>query len=317
MNQTKEVFEKLNDLPIYLAGHVKPDQDSVCSCISLAMLLNSLGKKAYVLLEEKDKDILSWKNDHSFVVSDVHDSKFNFIALDMNEKSRLGKFEELFDKAEFTINIDHHQDNKNEADFTLSQPGTSSTCEMIFKLVNEFGPEHFSFEMCEFLYAGMLNDTNCFSRRLSSETLAIAQHLVNSGIDYKYIIDKTYASRTFYQFRALAKMVNNIKEENEFHYVVVDKSDKAYEKLSHNQIVKQIAEELRKIEGFDVFLVLIKHPDQIVAKVMSNKSANANKIAEVFGGGGHKNEAGFTVKNVDVDLIVKTTKEFLNKKIYE
>ena len=101
--QTKEVLLNLNSLPIYIAGHLKPDQDSVGSCLALANFLNKNGKNAYVLVEDFDKDILSWKGDYSRVVSDVKDEKFNFIALDLNEKKRLSRFVEYFDRAEYKM----------------------------------------------------------------------------------------------------------------------------------------------------------------------------------------------------------------------
>ena len=94
--QTKEVLLNLNSLPIYIAGHLKPDQDSVGSCLALANYLNKNGKNAYVLLEDFDREILSWKGDYSRVVSEVKDEKFNFIALDLNEKKRLSRFVEYF-----------------------------------------------------------------------------------------------------------------------------------------------------------------------------------------------------------------------------
>ena len=68
---------------------------------------------------------------------------------------------------------------------------------------------------------------------------------------------------------------------------------------------------MRTIEGIDVFLVLIKENDKIIAKVMTNISENADKIAMIFGGGGHKKEAGFTINNVSVEEIIKQTKIYL------
>ncbi len=308
----KEILLSLNEFPIYIAGHVKPDQDSVCSCLALANFLEKHGKKAYVLVEEFDKDIIAWKGDYSKVVSEVKTDKFNFIALDLNEKKRLARFVKDFDNAEFRINIDHHQDNKNEADFTLSIPGISSTCEMIYEIINTSGKEYFDKDTCNYLYAGMMNDTNCFTRRLSKKTMAIAQKLINFGADYSYIIKKTFSERTMYQFKALAKLVNEIQFDG-FHYAVVDKSLPEYKDLTHNNIVKQIAEDLRTIQGIDVFLMLIKNGDTIVAKVMSNISENADKLAGVFGGGGHKREAGFTISGMSVETIIEKAKEFLNK----
>jgi nanoRNase/pAp phosphatase (c-di-AMP/oligoRNAs hydrolase) len=61
----------------------------------------------------------------------------------------------------------------------------------------------------------------------------------------------------------------------------------------------------------DVFIVLIKDNDTIVAKCMSNTSENADKIASLFGGGGHKKEAGFTVSNIEISTIIDKVKTYL------
>ena len=45
---------------------------------------------------------------------------------------------------------------------------------------------------------------------------------------------------------------------------------------------------------------------------MSNVTKNANLIAQQFGGGGHKGEAGFTVLNTTVEEILQKTQEYLN-----
>ena len=312
--RAKEVLLNLDkNLPVYIAGHLKPDQDSVGSCLALANFLRLYNIKSYVLLEDFDKEILSWKGEVSFIKNEVSEKEYNFIALDLNEKKRLGRFESYFDNAKFKINIDHHQDNKYEADFTLSIPGTSSTCEIVYEIMKSEGKSVFFKEICDFLYAGMMNDTNCFSRRLSKKTMSIAQKLINYGADYSYIIKKTFSERSLYEFKALAKLVSEIKYD-EFHYAVVDKAEPEYCELTHNQIVKKIAEDLRKIEGIDVFLILIKTGDTIVAKVMSNISSCADKLAAVFGGGGHKKEAGFTIKNMAIEEIVSKTKDFLKNK---
>lgn len=44
------------------------------------------------------------------------------ICLDCNNISRLGKFQEVFDKAKNSINIDHHHDNTNFANLNIVVP---------------------------------------------------------------------------------------------------------------------------------------------------------------------------------------------------
>lgn len=311
IQQLKNILSNLDNNPIYIAGHIKPDQDSICSSLALALLLIFIGKKAYVLLEDKDKEIIEWKGDYSLITNTINQTDYNFIALDLNEKKRLGNYQKYFDSAKYTINIDHHQDNKNEANFVYSDTKMSSTCEMIYNIINSFGKEYLKKDICEYLYSGMMNDTNCFSRRLSSKTLSIAQNLINKDIDYAEIIKKTYSNRTMYEFKALAKLVNEIKYD-EFHYVIVDKKEPEFINLTHNQIVKKIAEDLRKIQGIDIFILLIKQDNTIVGKCMSNISENANKIAELFGGGGHKKEAGFTIESTSINEIILKIKNYVN-----
>ena len=308
----KEINQTIKDteLPIYISGHLKPDQDSICSSLALAKYLETLQKEVYVLLETKDIEVINWLNDTKFIVDRVSHDEYAFIALDVNEKKRLGNYEFDFDKAKLKINIDHHEDNKNEAQYIYSDPKMSSTCEMVYNLISSNEKFKIDEYIANNLYSGMVNDTNLFSRRLSDKTLVIAQELINTGANYQYIIQKTLKERSLYEFKALAKLINEIEYDG-FHYVVIDKNDPTYSNLSHNQIVKKIAEDLRTIEGMDIFILLIKDNDTIISKCMSNISANADKIASLFGGGGHKKEAGFTIKNVQVEDILKEIKNYI------
>lgn len=309
-SKMKENLLALEDLPIYIAGHIKPDQDSIGSSLALAQWLNSQGKNAKVLLKSGDETIIDWQGQNDLIFNKIVNEDYIFIALDVNEMKRLGEFYDGFLKAKHSINIDHHQGNLFEANQTLSVSEISSTCEIIYEIIKPAKGEKLDKKICELLYAGIMNDTNCFSRRLSKNTLKIAQKLINIGIDYSNIIKQTYSKRSLYQFKALAKIVTELKFDGVY-YAVVDKSLEEFQDLTHNQIVKQIAEDLRKIEGIDIFLMLIKEDDTIIGKVMGNISDNADKIAALFGGGGHKREAGFTIKGKSVQDIIKITKDYL------
>lgn len=296
------------DTPIYIAGHIIPDQDSICSSMALAYILKKYNKKVYVLIEDDDREILSWIGDYSFICSDIKESEYTFVALDVNDKKRLGKYNEGYINASVKINIDHHQGNEMDADYTYSSPGKSSTSEMIYELFKG----DIDLNIATYLYSGIMNDTNGFKRRISSSTLCIAQDLINMGVDYVNIIKKTLTNRSLYEFRALGKMVNDIKYDG-FHYLVIDMKEECYKDLTFNQITKRIAEDLRTIEDIDVFILLIKYEGYIKSKCMTNISENANVIASLFDGGGHKKEAGFTVSNISIDEIINKIKSYLNE----
>ena len=101
MNHAKLIKDQLLniDIPIYIAGHVKPDQDSIGSCLSLARVLRANNKEAYVLLEKKDNSIIKWQNDYTCIENKINHSNYCFVSLDLNEKKRLGIYEKDFDNA--------------------------------------------------------------------------------------------------------------------------------------------------------------------------------------------------------------------------
>ena len=310
--QFKQLIKSIN-IPIYIAGHINPDQDSICSCLALARLLEKLGKNAHILLEDYDLDVVSIHNNQHLVVNTIAETDYCFIALDLNETYRLGRFKQYFELASITINIDHHQGNNTQANLVISNTNTSSTCEMIYNLIVSYGSIYLDKDIAEYLYTGIMTDTSCFSRRISPKTMAIAQKLINMGVNYENRIRETFSHRTLYELKALASLVEDIKFDKCLHYLVIDKSLEQFAHLTHNQITKTIAEELRKIEDIDIFLIFIVEKDHITAKSMSNVTKNANLIAQEFGGGGHKGEAGFTVKNMTVEEILNKVKEYLKQ----
>ncbi len=309
----KQCFQLLKNLgantPIYIAGHINPDYDSICSCYALAHLLNKQNKNVFILTNSKDY-ILPWQDDEIKIADNINTKEYFFISLDLNEPKRLGDFSKFVANAKLSINIDHHQNNAFFSNYTLSKPKFSSTCEIIYCICkNE--PNFLDKKTASLLYCGMLNDTNGFTRRLTKSTLNIAQKFINIGINYREIIKTTFANRTLYEVKATAEIVKNIVFDD-FHYAVIDKSKKEYKDLSYNSIVKKIAEDLRRITDLKTFVIFIKTNNQIQAKVMTNVSENANQIAEIFGGGGHKKEAGFTVIGEEIPNMVLKIKEFLN-----
>jgi len=300
------------DKPVYIAGHIIPDQDSICSSLALAEILLQQNKDVKVLLEDKDIEILSWCDVPSYIVSEVKDNDYVFIALDVNEIKRLGRYADSYLNASHTFNIDHHQGNGCNATYTYSNSLYSSTCEIIYLMSKYIEGINITVTISAYLYSGIVNDTNSFSRRISPYTLSVSQELINNGIDYTNIIKKTLTNRSMYEMKALASFIHDIKYDN-FYYLVVDMKDERYNKLTFNQLTKRIAEDLRTIEDIDIFVMLIKYDGYIKAKTMSNRSECAHLIANLFNGGGHKKEAGFTVDDISEREIIERIKEYIKE----
>jgi phosphoesterase RecJ-like protein len=67
---------------------------------------------------------------------------------------------EEYIKTQNTINIDHHIDNTNFADLNIVRSiNHSSTCEIIFEIIEELWENKFDKEIATYLYLGLTTDT--------------------------------------------------------------------------------------------------------------------------------------------------------------
>lgn len=347
IEELKEKLLFLPDLPIFIAGHKNPDQDSIGSCLCLCRFLRHFKKDAWVLLKKEEKSLVLWQNIDDLVVKNIDDflktiqsnqnvvknekkdinlnindlnvskisgqKKYIFIALDLNDLSRLDNHQDEYLNATLKLNIDHHQGNSTNADFVFSCDKESSTCEILFKLIEKTDKSLLTLDNCENLYCGILTDTNCFSRRITKRTFDIAQQLINLGVDYYKLNRLVLWGRTVDELVCSGLLAQSIVDEKTFHYVVCDKTKTPMCNLSQSVLVKKVAEDLRKIDGINILVFLIDYKDKFVAKVMTNDCEIADKISSQFaGGGGHKKEAGFTT-TLSIQEILSTISAYISK----
>ena len=310
----KEVINNLsNENLILLGGHKNTDYDSICSTLSLTIFLNKIGKKALMLLEEKDYDKLKWFDNFNFIISEYNGTdKYNFILLDSNRKSRLGIFEKHFDNASIKINIDHHEDNKNESNYIFVEENISSTCEIIYNLISEY-ENMIDKDIATLLYAGIASDTNSFYKRVTPNTMEVASNLLKYNIDSEYIVKNVCKNMTLDESKILADMINNIKYDG-FHYIVLDRNNELYKGIDYSVIFKKCASIIYEISDIKVLGLFLKDLDGSISGLFrSNCEVDVDKLAKDLGGGGHKKASGFE-NNLDIDNILDISKEYIKRR---
>lgn len=312
--EIKKVIEKIpNNQPIIIAGHENADMDSIGASLSIAYFLEKLGKKDLtVLLAEKDMYKIRWFNQNKFLAQYTQKSNYVFIMVDLNRKERLSEFESYFDNASLTINIDHHESNKQEAKYILEDATISSTCEIIFNIFNQFDCK-LDKNIASLLYAGILTDTSGFSHRLTHKTLYIASKLLEYKIDYQYITKKTFLERTMPEIKALSKILDNIHYDI-FHYVIMDRKDIIFRDLEYSLLFKKMVPILKNIEGIDVIGIFLIDDNKVFGEFKANADIDISKLAIQLGGGGHKKSAGFT-STLPLEKVLEISKDYIKKYI--
>lgn len=285
--------EQLKDAnSIALISHLDPDGDNLGSLTALSKSLLNLGKKVYPIEFDKIPENLKFLPNLD-LLSDNTDININMIiCLDCANYERLGKVDELFNKAKYRINIDHHQSNEFYGDVNIVKKGYSSTCELVFDLINEINLP-IDKEISMSLLTGISTDTGRFLySATTADTLAKASRLVENGADMMKINELIYQSKKF----EAQLLENEILSKTEIYndYVAFGVV-MTYQLNKYNVEISDIDSVINTFRDTDKIKisVLIKQQTENEYKVSFRSKGNIDVglIAKNLGGGGHKNAA--------------------------
>lgn len=291
---------------VAIAGHVRPDGDCAGSCLGLYNYIKECFQDIEVdVYLEEISEVFHFMND-----SDKIDSLYQkekeydlFIALDSGDKERLGNAVKYFERAKKTICIDHHISNKGYATINHIVTDASSTCEIIYTLLEE---EKVSKNVAEALYTGIVHDTGVFQYSNTSElTMNIAGKLMGKGIEFSRIIEETFYKKTYVQNqilgRALLESILLLK--GKVIMSALRKADMVFYGVTSKDL-EGIVSQLRVTEGCECAIFLYETGNhEYKVSLRSSDNVDVSKIASYFGGGGHKKASGCTMIGTIHDVV--------------
>ena len=316
-------FEAWNNITkngdnIVIASHPTPDGDAIGSSLALALALHRAGKKPIVVLDEYSSRFDFIEGREFIYKGKIEDLTCDvFIAVDCGDKIRVGEAEELFNRTPITVNIDHHINNSNFARLNYVDTNASSTCEVIFTIINMHIP--ITKEIAEALYMGIVTDTGGFRHSATSaETMEIAALLMRTGIDFSEI-----QRRAIYQHSpieaqvfALALQKMQFVEGYPIAYTVLTQKEMKAIHATYSDL-DGIAEYMLNTEDIEVSAFFTERLEGRVKVSFRSGNLDVRLIAEHFGGGGHKfAAAGNFVSELDegVALVLDAMKAALDRK---
>lgn len=189
-----------------IAGHVRPDGDCVGACMGLYLYLkeNYPEIETDIYLEEPKESLLFLQGTQNIQTSYTEEKSYDvFFVLDTSVKNRMGVALKAFESAKKTICIDHHISNKGFADVNVIDPNASSASELLYTLLEK---EKVTKPVAEALYTGIANDTGVFQYSCTSpKTMRIAAELMETGIAFSKIVDKSFYEKTYVQNQILGR----------------------------------------------------------------------------------------------------------------
>lgn len=291
---------------IAIAGHVNPDGDCIGSCAALYLYIRkNFPEISADLFLEEPKDSLRGIAGAGEALrgTDGREHYDLFICCDTSTRDRIGVAGTLFDSADRTVCIDHHMSNPGFADINHIEPDASSCSEVLANLME---PERIDREIAEALYTGIIHDCGVFQyQNTSPATMRTAAFLMEKGIDFHGIIDRTFYQRTFRQNRITGfgmmnaalhlggKCISSIVTKADMDRFGADLRD-----------LDIIVSQLRETEGV-LAAVFLYQTDETHFKLSMRSNGDFDSAAAVsrFGGGGHLRAAGATIEGSPEEIL--------------
>ncbi|MHB8508486.1 MAG: DHH family phosphoesterase [Candidatus Dormibacteria bacterium] len=280
---------------VLVLSHKDPDGDTLGSALAVREVLEGMGKEVVNRVPEPVADTYDFlPHIRSLNQTPEGWQPDLVVVMDSSNLERLADVMGAVVPGTMVINIDHHVSNTRFGDVNLVVPGASSTAEVTYDLLAEWGYE-LTPGMATNLYAGVLTDTGGFRHENTTQrALSIGADLVAHGADAADIAGRVYKRRKLTTLKLQALAMSTITFECEERLVYAHVSREMLRRAGASMDESEgLIDLLNSVEGLEVAL-LFKEMGQDLTKVSvrSRDHVDANEIAATFGGGGHARAAG-------------------------
>lgn len=292
---------------VSILTHKSPDGDCIGAGLALCYFLRSKGKKANVLNSDGIPKRYNYLSDGYEPME--FDEEY-IISLDVADTQLLG--DELMDYSEkIDLCIDHHRSNKHYAKLSFVDADASATCLMLFELFEHMG-EELDVKTASCLYTGIATDTGCFKFQNTTPSAHIAAaKLMQLGVDIEHINRRMFDIKSRGRIFAEQRVTGRMKFFEDDRIAVITLTNEMIDGYGIDRAeLDGFASIPLSVEGVEIGITLKQQKDSNSVFKVSVRStrADASKICQAFGGGGHIRAAGCTIEGT----VREVTKKIVN-----
>lgn len=283
---------------VLVATHVNPDGDALGSQLALADALERMGKEVYRYSEEKVNYIYRFLPASDTLKTDLPAEPRAFdcaIALDCGDQYRLGKnMDRLLAIQPFLV-VDHHLGHKPFGDVSWVEPGRAAAGEMVYELIQALEAD-LSPEAAYCLYAAIVSDTGSFRySSTTADTFRIARELVQKGVQPAEVASRLFDNFTPNRLELLTAVLGTMELHAGSRIALITADQQMFARTGTSTAdTEHFINYPRALAAVQVAAFIKETQNGHIA--VSLRSKDRYDVAEVaarFGGGGHRNAAGF------------------------
>ena len=295
LSQVVELIEAKGKFAI--TSHRRPDGDSLGSSLGLYWLLRALNKDVEVIMRDPVPNAYQQLPGAANVrvtpaVDDSYDAVF---VIECSDVTRPG-LDDL--EKQFVVNIDHHATTALFGKINWLDSTASAVGEMIYNLCKATGVR-VTKEIAECVYTALITDTGSFHFSNTTErTFKVASELLRTGVKPAKAAEAVFASYPWSRIQLMGAVLSTARRDSTGRVALLRHSleMQATAHSSDEDADGFVNYPLTVGEVEAVAMLRESEPGVYRTSLRSKGEVNVAKVAEKFGGGGHRNAAGCTLR---------------------
>jgi phosphoesterase RecJ-like protein len=303
---TDDSFQKAIQLinksnKVLVVPHTRPDGDACGSAAGMYALLKELGKEAEILLIS---DLPQWYRflfekeplffGDGFTLEKLQ--RYDLIVLvDVNAESQLPGFAELLKKKTRPVLVlDHHASADGLGDVEIVDTTAAAAGLIVYDLINAAGWP-LDKKIAEPLFVAVSTDTGWFRfSNIDSRVHRCCAELLDKGVKPADIYHTLYQNFSLPRFKLMTAMLDTLQLHFDGKLATQHILQKDFDKTgAASSDTENLIDECQRISSVEVAALFVETKDnRIRCSLRSKGGVDVRKIAQKFGGGGHKQAAG-------------------------
>jgi len=279
-----------------LTSHARPDGDSIGSQLAMAYALDALGREVRIVNADPAPDHYREFPGLDRIEIGPH-SDADADALIVMECSDLSRTGVTGLDRHFIINIDHHAGNKMYGAVNWFDESAAACSEMVFDVIRALGVP-LTREIATHIYLAILTDTGSFHHsNITPRTFDICRQAVEAGVNPAAMARRVFDSNSFGKLKLIGALLDSMELIDDGRLAVLQMDDSMLQLCgcTHNDTEGVINLPLTAREIQAVVFFKIGANGEVRVSMRSKYDVDVRMVASGYGGGGHKNAAGFTV----------------------
>lgn len=289
---------------ILIITHVNPDGDAIGSLLALGLFLEQQGHivtmvapnslPLYTLRLQQVERVQVYSENRILPAS------ANLVILvDTGDVQRIGRIyeeQQSYLAMRPLVVIDHHVTNSGEGIVNLVDPSLSSTCELLYHLLQAWKAK-ITPAVATALLTGVVTDTQSFkTSNTTPSALRTAADLIERGADRELIMRHVYSSIPFETAKLLSLALQALKRDGSIAWTSVSQA-MMRQTGADDEAAAEVTDYIANLGGFTVTALLKERRDgSVKISLRSTPGVDVSAVAQQFGGGGHRQAAGATLQ---------------------